>query len=137
MENFIDKLKNKGVKILNKAKKSIKDTKESISDTILLDKLKHRFNLENPHKFIVSEQRVKSNLIKEISAQNAKRYEEDNIFVFFGNNEANEFKPGFIVKDLKTMQDYIVKEVVEIEVPVEYKEKTYEVVGTALYTEEL
>ena len=137
MENFIDKLKNKGLKVFNKAKKSIKDTKESISDTILLDKLKRRFNLENPYKVIVSEKRVKSNLMKEISAQNAKRYDEDDIFVVFGNNEANEIKSGFVVKDLKSMQDYIVKEVVEIEVPVEYERNTYEVVGTALYTEEL
>ncbi|MCF7924836.1 MAG: hypothetical protein K9L64_07030, partial [Candidatus Izimaplasma sp.] len=111
--------------------------KENINDTMLMDKLKRRFNLENPHKFIVTEEIAKTNLVKELSAQHAKRYDEDNIFVFFGNNEANEIKKGFIVKDLKTLQDFIVKDIVEVEVPVELDSKSYEVIGTAVYTEEV
>ncbi|MCF7924696.1 MAG: hypothetical protein K9L64_06320 [Candidatus Izimaplasma sp.] len=137
MKNLIDSLKGKGVKVLKKANKVIKDAKENINDTMLMDKLKRRFNLENPHKFIVTEEIAKTNLVKELSAQHAKRYDEDNIFVFFGNKEANEIKNGFIVKDLKTLQDFIVKDIVEVEVPVELDGKSYEVIGTAVYTEEV
>ncbi|MFO7968642.1 MAG: hypothetical protein ACQERX_01080 [Bacillota bacterium] len=137
MKNLVDSLKEKGLKVFKKANKVISDAKENVSDTMLMDKLKRRFNLENPHKFIVSEKRVKTNIVKELSAQHAKRYDEDDIFVFFGSNEANEIKKGYIVKDLKSLEDYIIKDIVEVEVPVEFDGKSYEVIGTAVYTEEL
>jgi hypothetical protein len=136
MKNLSSFLKENGLKLLEKTNDFIDSTKNKIKDNLLNDQLKRRFQLENPYKFIVSNQPTKVDLIKEITALNAKKYDEDHVFVFYGPKEENDLLIGDYIKDLATLEQFIIKDMVEVEVPVTYQDKVYEVVGLAVYCEE-
>lgn len=137
MDKFTKYLKEKGVKLVEKTNKVIDNTKNKIKDTILKDKLKRRFQLENPHKFIITENKVEANLINEMTSTHAKIYEEDHVFVLYGHQDDNHVDIGYFVRDLKTTALYIVKDIVDVEVPVMFEDEIYDVEGTAIYCEEL
>ncbi|MDA3931923.1 MAG: hypothetical protein PF513_04225 [Tenericutes bacterium] len=137
MEKFTKYLKEKGVKLVEKTNEVIDTTKSKIKDTILKDKLKRRFQLENPHKFVITESKVEANLLHELTATHAKIYEEDLVFVLFGHHKDNQVDVGYFVRDLKTTDLYIVKDIVNVEIPVLLDDEIYDVEGTAIYCEEL
>lgn len=129
MDKLIESIKEKGLKLVNQ-------TKEKIKKTLLDDQLKRRFQLENPRKFIISDHKPSMNLINELTSSHAKVYEEDQVFVFYGH-DLDDLKEGVYVKDLADLQLYKVVSVVEVEIPVTYKEKIHDVPGTAVYCEEM
>ena len=129
MDKFIEKIKDKGLKLVEK-------TKNQIKKTILDDQLRRRFQLENPRRFIVSDHEPNMNLINEIISSNAKVYEEDQVFVFYGHGN-EDLKAGNYVKDLGNLQLYKIKSVVQVEIPVTLKDQVHDVLGTAVYCEEV
>jgi hypothetical protein len=131
------KLRDLGIKIYQSAKNSISSAKSSVENTILEENLKHRFNLENPYKFIVLSEPKKIGVINELSSRHAKRYDEDDLFVFYGKLENNEFQKGHIIRDISNNAEYSIKEILEVSVPVEYKHKSYDVIGTAVMCDAL
>ncbi|QWC00119.1 hypothetical protein KHQ88_00705 [Mycoplasmatota bacterium] len=137
MEKLKNYLKDKGVKLVEKTNEVIDYTKSKIKDTILKDKLKRRFQLENPHKLMITESKVDVNLLQELTAEHAKIYEEDNIFVLYGHQKDNQVDLGYFVRDLKTMELYIVKDMVDVEIPVTFEDEIYNIEGTAIYCEAL
>ena len=137
VQNFTERLKSIGLNIAEKAKSSYKTAKNSIEQNLLNDSLRRRFNLENPYKFLVMDNQEKTSFINEMLPKHAKRYIEDNIFVFYGSPKDNDIRVGYIIKDLSDETIYKVKEVVNVEVTVTYDNKTYEVDGTAVYGEML
>ncbi|MFP4478393.1 MAG: hypothetical protein ACLFPM_03045 [Candidatus Izemoplasmatales bacterium] len=137
MDKFRKYLKEKGMKLVHKTNEVIDETKNKIKDTILKEKLKRRFQLENPHKFIISESKSDSSLINELTSTHAKVYEEDHVFVIYGHQKDNHVDIGYFVRDLKTMNLYMVKDVIDVEVPVTFEGRLYDVEGTAIYCEEL
>ena len=137
MQNFKDKLKAKGLKILDKTNAFIDSTKEKIKQTLLNDQLKRRFQLENPHKMLISKELTDVNIIKELTAYHAKIYEEDNVFVFYGPLNDLDIKQGYVIRDLATMEAYKVMDIAEVDLPVTLDEKIHEVPATAVYCEGL
>jgi hypothetical protein len=137
MKDLKEKLKEKGLKLVEKTNDFIDSTKEKIKHTLLNDQLKRRFQLENPHKMILSEDKVDVNLIRELTAYHAKIYEEDNVFVFYGQLKDIDVAKGYYARDLNTMEVFMVKDIAEVEIPVTYKEKIYDVPATAIYCEEV
>ena len=135
MEKFINFLKEKSMKIVNKTNEFVDQTKDKIKDNLLNDQLKRRFQLENPHKMLVSEKVTPVNMIQELTSSHAKIYEDDNVFVFYGPKKDNGIQIGYYIRNLATMEEFIVKDILEVEVPVTYKEKVYEVLATAVYCE--
>jgi len=136
MENNKDitkKLKKLGLNMLNKAKTTYKSAKDSMENNFLKDSLRRRFNLENPYKFIIMDEKERASVIGELLPRNAKRYNEDDIFVFYGGLEDNDILPGYVIKDLSDNTLYQVKEVASVKIPVTYEDKEYEVDGTAVY----
>ena len=129
MDKLIEKIKDKGLKLVEKTKKQIKKT-------ILDDQLRRRFQLENPRRFIVSNHEPNMNLINEIISANAKVYEEDQVFVFYGHGN-EDLSIGNYVKDLGNLQLYKIKSVVQVEIPVTLKDQVHDVPGTAVYCEEV
>ena len=136
MDKIIRFLKEKGLKVVKKTNEFIDTTKSKVKDNILNEQLKRRFQLENPHKMMITEKRTEVNLIQEITAQHAKIYEEDYVFVFFGSRTDNHIEKGYFVKDLASLEQYIVKDIVEVEIPVTFNNELHDVVGTAVYCEE-
>jgi len=124
-----------GIKIVEKTKAGIKKAKTGIENTLLEDHLRKRFNLENPYKFQIIKDKAKNSIIDELFYRHAKRYEEDDLFVFYGPLAANDLQKGYYIRDLSINADYEIKEVMEVEVPVEYNGKGYEIIGTAVITE--
>ena len=135
IRDISEKLRSLGVKIIKSTEAGIARAKTSIANTLLEEHLHRRFNLENPYRFQIIKDRSKTNFISAILPKNAKRYEEDDVFVFFGNNEYNNLEKGNVIRDLSNNADYEIKDVIEVEVPVSYEKKTYEVVGTAAVCE--
>ncbi len=136
MEKIIHFLKEKGLKVVKKTNEIIDKTKNKVKDNMLNEQLRRRFQLENPHKMMITEKRTEVNLIQEITASHAKIYEEDYVFVFFGNQVDNHVEKGYFIKDLATLEQYVVKDIVEVEIPVTLNNKIYDVLGTAVYCEE-
>jgi len=122
-----------GLTIKNKAKKTWKKAKMSISDTILEEKLRQRFNLENPYKFIITDKLEEPTKVDKILTYHAKRYEEDDVFVFFGDNEDDVLEPGKYIQDLSTQAYYEIIDMASVMIPVQLKHKTHEVPATAVY----
>ncbi len=131
INDTLKKLRDLGLKIAKSAEKGLQQVKTSAQKTILEDSLHRRFNLENPYKFQLYTDNTFTNIIGGIMPRNAKRYDEDDMLVFYGTIEDNNLKKGNIVRDLSNNADYRIKELVEVEVPVELEGKTYEVIGTA------
>ncbi|MDD4184600.1 MAG: hypothetical protein PHI01_04230 [Candidatus Izemoplasmatales bacterium] len=130
-----EKMRMLGIKIVEKTKAGIKKAKTGIENTLLEDHLRKRFNLENPYKFQIIKDKAKNTIIDELFYRHAKRYEEDDLFVFYGSLAANDLHKGYYIRDLSINADYEIKEVMEVEVPVEYNGKGYEIIGTAVITE--
>lgn len=130
-----EKMRMLGIKIVEKTKAGIKKAKTGIENTLLEDHLRKRFNLENPYKFQIIKDKAKNTIIDELFYRHAKRYEEDDLFVFYGSLAANDLQKGYYIRDLSINADYEIKEVMEVEVPVEYNGKGYEIIGTAVITE--
>jgi hypothetical protein len=79
------------------------------------------------------DEKERASVIGELLPRNAKRYNEDDIFVFYGGLEDNDILPGYVIKDLSDNTLYQVKEVASVKIPVTYEDKEYEVDGTAVY----
>jgi len=135
MKKVKDFLKDKGVKLVQTTNKVIDKTKETIKDTLLYEHLRRRFQLEYPHKMIVSSEPIDVNIITELRASHAKIYEDDNVFVFFGDLSHNQFIIGDFVKDLATLETYKIKDIAEVEIPVTLNDVVHEVKCTAVYCE--
>lgn len=125
-------LKNLGIKVVNTAKKGFNDVKASVENTILEEHLKKRFNLENPYRFVLVSESKKLSILDELSARHAKRYDEDDLFVFFGKLDRNDFLPGKLIVDLSDMAEYKIKDLVEVSIPIEYNHENHEVEATAV-----
>lgn len=133
VQGLKEKLKNLGLEIAEKAKSGYKTARDSVEQNLLNDSLRRRFNLENPYKFIIMDSMEKTSFINELLPRHAKRYNEDDIFVFYGNVSDNDIKEGYIIKDLSDETLYKVKEVTTVKVSVTYENNDYEVDGTAVY----
>lgn len=131
--DFSSRLKNLGIEIYNAAKKEIGAVKSSTEKEIRKDKLRKRFNLENPYRFVLLDSKTRVKLLDGLMAKHAKRYDEDDILVFFGSKEDNNFQPKQHIKDLSDETVYEVLEIVDVFMPVKYKEKVVEVPCTAIY----
>lgn len=132
MKEFANKLKDLGLKVVKKVESGIDYAKTTVESTILTENLRHRFHLENPYRFIVSEPDAKPSLFQTLLPQNAKRYEEDDTFVFFGSPEDNRFRVGDVVTDIADQSKYVIKAIEAVLVPVMLNDKEYEVKGTAV-----
>jgi hypothetical protein len=133
IEDLAEKLKKVGINVATKVKETYNTAKESMDKNFLNDSLKRRFNLENPYKFIVMTDNSKTNLVNELLPRNAKRYIEDEIFVFFGTLEDNDdIKLGNYIKDISDNSFYEVLELAPVKVSVTYENKEYEVDGVAV-----
>lgn len=127
------RLKDLGIDISNAAKKEYNHVVSSAGKQVKNDKLKHRFNLENPYRFVLLDSKIRVKLFDGFMSRHAKRYIEDDILVFFGTKEENSFEAGQQIKDLSDNTIYEVLEVVDVTIPVNYKEKQYDVDCTAVY----
>jgi len=132
-QNIVEKLKKVGIKIANKAQETFNTTRNSIEQNFLNDSLRKRFNLENPYKFIIMDSKEKSSILNELLPRYAKRYLEDDIFVFYGSLKDDDIKVDYIIKDLSDETLYKVLELVDVKVTVTYQNKDYEVDGVAVY----
>lgn len=132
MKEFANKLKDLGIKVVKKVEEGFGHAKSSVESTILTENLRHRFHLENPYRFIVCEPNAKPSLIQTLLPQNAKRYEEDDMFVFFGSPQDNRFRVGDVVIDIADQSKYEIVAIEGVLVPVMLNEKEHEVKGTAV-----
>ncbi|MBN2504300.1 MAG: hypothetical protein JXB20_03045 [Bacilli bacterium] len=135
IRDLSQKMRSLGVTIAKKTEEGISKAKDSIENTIFEEKLHRRFNLENPYKFQIIKDRSKTNFISAILPKNAKRYEEDDVFVFYGDLDYNNLEKGNVIRDLSNNADYEIKELIEVNIPVSYEDKTHEVTGTAAVCE--
>ncbi|MBI9008844.1 MAG: hypothetical protein JEZ05_02325 [Tenericutes bacterium] len=127
------RLKDLGIEISNAAKKEYNHVVTSAEKQVKKDKLKHRFNLENPYRFVLLDSKIRVKLFDGFMSRHAKRYIEDDILVFYGSKEENSFEVNQQIKDLSDNTIYQVLEVVDVTLPVNYKDKTYDVECTAVY----
>lgn len=132
-QSIVDKLKKIGINIATKAQETFNSTRNSIEQNFLNDSLRKRFNLENPYKFVIMNSMEKPSVINELLPRHAKRYLEDDIFVFYGTIKDNDILEGYIIKDLSDETMYKVLEIVDVKVNVTYQNKEYEVDGVAVY----
>jgi hypothetical protein len=132
IKDFASKLKDLGIKAVKTVEKGVESAKLSVENTILEDNLRRRFNLENPYKFEVYEKKNKSSVLSSLFIRNAKRYEEDDLFVFLGSIQDNKFQVDGIIKDLASTAEFKIENIIQVLVPVEFNGKAYEIVGTAL-----
>lgn len=136
MVNKIDfpaRLKELGYEVLNAAKREVNSVVATAEKQVKKEKLRRRFNLENPYKFILMDSQKRIRFLDSMFARHAKRYDEDDILVFFGSNKANGFKPTHRIKDLSDNSIFEVIEVVEVTLPVKLEESEIDVACTAVY----
>jgi hypothetical protein len=132
VKDLATKLRDLGIKVVKTVEKGIETAKLSVENTILEDNLKRRFNLENPYRFEVYGDKKKSNVLSNLFVRHAKRYEDDDLFVFSGSTYENAFKKEGIIRDLSDNAEYKILEIQQVLVPVEFGGKSYEIVGTAV-----
>ena len=135
--NLSSKLKGLGIEISNAAKKEYKAVVSGAEKQIRKDKLRKRFNLENPYRFVLLDSKIRIKLFDGLMARHAKRYNEDDILVFFGSKEDNNFQIKQQIKDLSDETIYEIIETVDVMIPVNFNEKVVEVACTAIYGEVL
>lgn len=135
-KDFPSKLKKLGISIYEGAKKGVEYTKASIEKTILDEQLKRRFNNENPYKFIIFDEDKKPTIIDEILTKNAKRYVENDLFVFYKSSVINDLYVGKCLRDLSVNKDYKVVELVNVTIPVLFDGESVEVECIAAMCEE-
>jgi hypothetical protein len=126
------KLKELGLKAVKTIEKGVSDTRKSIESTILEDELHRRFNLENPYRFEIRGSKEKSGVLAGLGARNARRYLEDDLFVFYGDPASVGVTKGDIVKDLSDEVEYKVEEIVPVTMTVTLQEKEHDVPATAV-----
>lgn len=132
---FTDRLKDLGIEIYNAAKKEYEAVVSNADEQIGKEKLRRRFNLENPYKFVMLDSSLHIKLLNNLMARHAKRYDEDDILVFFGTKKENHFKPKQRIKDLSDTTVYEIAEIVEVKIPVTLNNRDVEVPCTAIYGE--
>ncbi|MDD3126834.1 MAG: hypothetical protein PHT27_04385 [Candidatus Izemoplasmatales bacterium] len=132
VKDFANKLKKLGIKAVKIVEKGYESAKMSIENTVLEDNLRRRFNQENPYKFSIRDAKNQSTLLTNLFVRNAKRYEEDDLFVFSGSVFDNGFLIDGIIKDLSDNAEYQIKEIQQVLVPVDFNDKSYEIIGTAV-----
>ena len=131
--DFPARLKELGYEMLNAAKREVGTVVATAEKQVKKEKLKRRFNLENPYKFVLLDSSKRIRFLDSMFARHAKRYDEDDILVFFGTNKSNGFQPHHRIKDLSDNSIFEVLEIVEVSLPVKYEEKEVEVPCTAVY----
>jgi hypothetical protein len=132
IKDFTAQLRSLGLKVVKSIEKGVSDTRKGIESTILEDELHRRFNLENPYRFEVRDPNAKPSPLAGWIARNAKRYDEDDLFVFYGGPERTGLEAGQIVKDLADGAEYVILNVVAVAIGVTYKDQTHDVPATAV-----
>ena len=97
--DFSERLKDLGIEIYNAAKKEYKAVVSGAEKQIRKDRLRKRFNLENPFRFVLLDSQIRVKFLDGLMARHAKRYDEDDILVFFGSVEENSFEKKQRIKD--------------------------------------
>ncbi len=128
-----DRLKDLGIEIYNAAKKEYDAVVASAEKTFNKEKLRKRFNLENPYRFVMLDTSFHCKLLERFFARNAKRYDEDDILVFFDTKSENGFQPKHRIKDLSDNTMYEIIEVVDVTIPVTLENQDIDVPCTAVY----
>lgn len=131
--DFPARLKDLGIEIYSAAKKEYEAVVSSAEKQIRKEKLRKRFNLENPYKFNLLDSGFRIKALDSLFSRHAKRYDEDDIFVFFGGNDKNHFKKGHRIKDLSDNTIYEIIEIVEVTLPVTFEDNSVDVTCTAVY----
>ncbi|HAQ57035.1 MAG TPA: hypothetical protein DCR44_06535 [Acholeplasmatales bacterium] len=126
------KLRTLGLNVVKTIEKGVTDTRKGIEHTILENELRHRFNLENPYRFEIRDPKEKPNVLTGLAARNAKRYDEDDLFVLYGEPSVTGILAGNILKDLSNGAEYQVENVVSVTMGVTYQNKEHEVPATAV-----
>jgi len=128
----LEKLKKFGLSAVNSAKEGLNEVKETAQFAILDEQLRYRFNLQNPYKFVVHPEGKKINLLDEVGSRHAKKYDEDDLFVFYGSADRNHFHIGDHVTELSSNFIYVIESIVDVTVPVELNDKSYDCDATAV-----
>ncbi|MDP3131003.1 MAG: hypothetical protein Q8N15_06725 [Bacillota bacterium] len=126
------KLRTLGLNVVKTIEKGVTDTRKGIEHTILENELRHRFNLENPYRFEIRDPKEKPNALTGLAARNAKRYDEDDFFVLYGEPSSTGIVAGNVLKDLSNGAEYQVENVVSVTMTVTYQNKEHEVPATAV-----
>lgn len=132
-KDFVTRLKELGVEIYGAAKKEYEAVVDGAGKQIKKEKLRKRFNLENPFKFVMMDASLRIKFMDSLLARHAKRYDEDDILVFFGSKEENNFKIKQRIKDLSDNTVYEIIEIVEVTIPVTLESRDIDVPCTAIY----
>ena len=127
------KLKELGIEIVSAAKKEYESVVSGAEKQIKKEKLRKRFNLENPYKFVFIDSKVRIKVLDSLLARHAKRYDEDDILVFFGTTDENNIEKGQRIKDLSNNSVYETLELIEVKIPVTMDDQEVEVPCTAVY----
>ena len=131
--DFSSVLKDLGIEVYNAAKKEYDVAVNGAKKQFKKDKLRKRFNLENPYKFVFLDSRMRISFLDSLLARHGKRYDEDDILVFFGKKDENNIKPKQRIKDLSNNSLYEVIELVEVAISVTMDDTVFEVPCTAVY----
>ncbi|XMB73136.1 hypothetical protein RJI07_04280 [Mycoplasmatota bacterium WC30] len=131
--DFASRLKDLGIEICNAAKKEYEVVVSGAEKTLHKEKLKKRFNLENPYKFVLLDSGLRIKILDNWLAKHAKRYDEDDILVFFGDKKYNKFKPKQRIKDLSDETVMEIIELVDVSISVSLNNKEVDVPCTAVY----
>jgi|AntAceMinimDraft_17_1070374.scaffolds.fasta_scaffold02107_3 hypothetical protein len=132
-KDFPSKLKGLGIEVYNAAKKEYKAVVSGAGKQIRKDKLRKRFNLENPYRFVLLDSKIRVKLFDGLMAKHAKRYDEDDILVFFGSKDDNNFQAKQHIKDLSDETIYEILEIIDVTMPVKCDETVVEVPCAAIY----
>lgn len=131
--DFKARLKDLGVEIYNAAKKEYESVVSSAERQVSMSKLKKRFNLENPYRFVLLDSSTRVKWLDSFFAKHAKRYDDDDILVFFGSKAQNKFKVKQRIKDISDNTIMEVIEMVDVKITVTLNEEEVEVPCTAIY----
>ncbi|MCK7479197.1 MAG: hypothetical protein M0C28_18885 [Candidatus Moduliflexus flocculans] len=127
------KLRTLGLNVVKTIEKGVTDTRKGIENTILEDELAPPLQ---PRESVPLRNRRdpkdKPNALTGLAARNAKRYDEDDLFVFHGAPAATGILVGNILKDLSNGAEYQVENVVSVTMGVTYQNKEHEVPATAV-----
>lgn len=132
LRDFGQRIQSLGLRMIEKTKEGFQKAKENIENTLLEDHLRRRFNLENPYKFQMVSTEPFQKVIEEWLPRHAKRYDEDDVFVFYGSMSRNDFHADDVIRDLSSNTDYRIKSIMEVFIPVTYEDKAVDVIATAV-----
>jgi len=132
IKDLTAKLRELGLKAVRSIEKGVVETRRGIENTILEDELRTRFNLENPYRFEIRGPKEKPSVLAGFGARNAKRYEDDDLFVFHGDVASAGVAKGDIVKDLSDGAEYEVENVIPVTMTVTLRDQPHDVAATAV-----